>query len=69
MDNSNQIIDFGNDQEENNKVGMQVGKNDDLNKVTKKQVELLELEDDIKDLNNIFRDLAVIIHSQGDTLK
>ena len=59
------ILVFGNENEVTQK---QVEKSEDLNKVTKREVELFELEDDIKDLNTIFSDLAVIIHSQGNNI-
>ena len=34
-----------------------------------KQNEIFALEDDINELNSIFRDLAILIHSQGDTIE
>jgi len=73
IDDSGEIFDFKNDEEKVNdddrQNQIQIESNDDLNKVTKRQADIFELEDDINDLNTIFSDLAVIIHSQGDYIE
>ena len=41
----------------------------DLDKSIQQQDGIFELEDDIKGLNTIFRDLAVLIHTQGERIE
>jgi uncharacterized protein YeeX (DUF496 family) len=73
IDDSGEIFDFKNEEENVNdkerQNQIQIESNGDLNKVTKRQADLFELVDDIKDLNSIFSDLAMIIHSQGDYIE
>jgi t-SNARE complex subunit (syntaxin) len=37
-------------------------------KAREREIALLKLEDDITDINEIFKDLAVMIHDQGEAI-
>ena len=46
----------------------QIQKNLELELVQERQKQFTQLENDIVDLNSMFKDLAVIVHDQGETI-
>ncbi len=46
----------------------QIQKNLELELVQERQKQFSQLENDIVDLNSMFKDLAIIVHDQGETI-
>jgi hypothetical protein len=57
-----------NSNEYNNQTVVQMNQNDMLEQAKQRGQQLRELEIDIVDLNSMMKDLAIIVHEQGDMI-